>query len=176
MVQAMTTASTITSPASQRSTSGPGCTESRHLRNRPTFDFQDGILTIKTDRYHLAWQNGVMIHLTTRVPAIRELTVVDGAMALSDLPNGLGSFHGNAKAACVQHRVVWHHFTVINMWECWRMPIFATIPVICRYSEFGRPTRCRVSLLFQCRRPPGDEGNTSQDQHLSGYPTTALGR
>ncbi len=73
------------------------------------FAFTNGVLTIRTDRYVVTWQEGCLTQLATRHNGGRNLTVGTNAMPTSWLPNGMGSFHEQQLAANDQHRAHWGH-------------------------------------------------------------------
>ena len=73
------------------------------------FAFTNGVLTIRTDRYVVTWQDGCLTQLATRHNGGRALTVGTNAMSTHCLPNGMGSFHEQEKAGKAQHRALWSH-------------------------------------------------------------------
>jgi len=78
------------------------------------FIFSGGVLTIKTDRYEVVWQNGSMTGLKTFLPDRKgkTLTVVPAISAgVDSLPNGIGSFYNAVEEAKKQSHV-WTSFPV----------------------------------------------------------------
>ena len=74
-----------------------------------SFQFDNRTLTVKTDRYELTWCDGSMVRLVSLLPQRREISVTAGKMAVTDLPNGLGSFHGLPPGKVAQNFVVFGH-------------------------------------------------------------------
>ncbi|MFH0725695.1 MAG: DUF6259 domain-containing protein [Pseudomonadota bacterium] len=76
---------------------------SNDIGAEPHFDFIDSVLTIKTDRYEVEWQNGSAKSIVTLLPVREELTLDSQPMQVNQLPSGLGSFFLQEKAGNVQH-------------------------------------------------------------------------
>ena len=68
----------------------------------PGVNFNDGVLTIDTDRWQLSWSDGSMTRLITRLPESAPLSR-DAGMDVNRMPNGLGSFHGRQREGWAQH-------------------------------------------------------------------------
>ena len=82
---------------------------SRASGDQPRFTFSKGVLTIRTGRYTVTWERGCMTRLVSPHTTASEWTVRDGQMRVTQLPNGLGSFHKHPKGKCRQHHVVFGH-------------------------------------------------------------------
>ena len=67
------------------------------------FHFTGQVLTIHTERYVVTWENGCMRALTNLLGVRRDLTVPGIRMTPQQLPNGMGSFHGQRQAGADQH-------------------------------------------------------------------------
>ncbi|MBM4079609.1 MAG: hypothetical protein FJ278_07910, partial [Planctomycetes bacterium] len=79
------------------------CLWSAAFAAEPAFTFADGVLTIRTERYEVAWRDGCMVRLRSVLPQAGEFTLPTMPMAAGQLPNGLGSFHGQDKEGKEQH-------------------------------------------------------------------------
>ena len=61
-------------------------------------------VTIATERYEVVWPDGSTVGLTTLLPGRVDLTAKAAPTDVAQLPNGLGSFHGQpAQAVYAQH-------------------------------------------------------------------------
>jgi hypothetical protein len=73
------------------------------LAMSPIVSFSQGVLTLKTSRYELLWQNGSMVSLRSFLPRAADLTVRSRPMLVEQLPNGLGSFDQHLREGKAQH-------------------------------------------------------------------------
>ena len=85
------------------------CAGQRASAEAPSVRFQKDTLTITTDRYAVTWRRGCLVRATNRLVKNGALTLDRDAVKVTDLPNGLGSFHAHPKGQCLQHHVVFSH-------------------------------------------------------------------
>lgn len=98
--------------------------------------FAEGVATVKTDRYEIAWENGSMVGLRTALPRGQNITIDAHPMRFGDLPNGLAVVADRSRDMLKTYDLI-SGFPLSESYPAYHPPVSGATGVSCERIDGG---------------------------------------